>query len=253
MIHWSIARPTCAALEFNRVVGPLLLKPELHARYLEYVRDFIEQVAGKEDFLEEVHNHVTSIYRYVREDYWYMGGEFQIQFSMDGNDWDHSWRQPIVPFLVARVADVREQLKAIDAGTMPRGPHQAVQIEPYEKCVDWRNSTPPAEPVCYNDCLYEGCYMNYWEVTHKCVEEIGTCIHGTYDINCRGIKEGEQYPGMESPREMTGLDTFCQRPYGLNPIKASVCPPPPPPDQDMMNFNYWYKVKLNKTSDAPRP
>jgi CotH kinase protein/Lamin Tail Domain len=253
MIHWSIARPTCSAFEFNRVVGPLLLKPDLHARYLEYVRDFIDQAAGKADFLEEVHNHVTAIYRYVREDYWYMGGEYPAQFSMDGSDWDHSWRQPIVPFLVARVDDIREQLKALDAGTIARGPHLAVPVEPYEQCVDWRNiSQAPPEPACYNDCIYEGCYMNYWEVTHKCIEETGTCLHGTYDISCRGIKEGEQYPGMESPRAMTGLETFCMRPYGLQPIKASVCPPPPPPDQDSLNFNYWYKVN-QETNDLVRP
>jgi CotH kinase protein len=51
-IHWSISRPTCGALELNPVVGPLLLKPELHARYLEHVRDFIQQVAGASDLIQ---------------------------------------------------------------------------------------------------------------------------------------------------------------------------------------------------------
>jgi hypothetical protein len=225
MIHWSIARPTCLGLEFNNVVGPLLLKPELHARYIAYIRDFVDQVAGAPDMLEEITNHARAIYPYVRDDFWYVGGNYPVQFSTNPDDWQGNIRQPLVPFLLARVADVREQLNAMDNRTFPRGPHQLVQEEIYEECVDWRSTQPP-EVVCYNDCLYDGCYENYWQVSHECIAETGTCIHGTYDIDCRGIREGEQYPGMEAVRQSTGLETFCMNPHGLYPIKASICPEP---------------------------
>jgi hypothetical protein len=226
MLHWSIARPTCLGLEFNSVVGPLLLKPALHARYIEYVRDFVEQVAGAPDLLEEINNHARAIYPFVRDDFWYIGGNYPIQFSTNPNDWQGNIRQPLIPFLLGRVEDVREQLQAMDEGTFPRSPHQANKEAIYEECVDWRSNQPPAV-ACYNDCLYDGCYENYWQVSHQCIAETGTCIHGTYDIDCRGIREGEQYPGMESVRESTGLATFCLNPNGLYPIKASICPDPP--------------------------
>jgi hypothetical protein len=77
-LSWSIARPSCGALELNLlVVGPLLLKPDLHARYIGYVRDFIEQVAGAPDMLEEITNHARAIHRYIKDDF-YQSGNFRL-------------------------------------------------------------------------------------------------------------------------------------------------------------------------------
>jgi hypothetical protein len=226
-------------------VGPLLLKPEIHALYLEYVRDFIEEVASAPDLLEEITNHAHAIHRYVQEDFWHVGNSFLLQFSTDAADWKKGvadWKQGVVPFLMARVEDVRQQLTAIDEGTIPRGPHEPVKEANYETCVDWHATKAP-EVSCYNDCLYDGCYKANWFITHQCIKETGSCIHGTYDLECRGIREGEQYPGMESPRSSTGLDTFCIKPYTAFPVKASICPPPPPPDQDKYNFDNFNMVE----------
>jgi hypothetical protein len=203
-------------------VGPLLLKPDLNAWYLGYVRDFIEQVAGAPDMLEEITNHARAIYQYVNDDF-YQSGNFRVQFSTDPADWEKG----LVPFLLARANDVRQQLAAIDGGTMARGPHQPVKEANYETCVDWHIAKAPTVG-CYNDCLYEGCHMANWQLSHQCIEETGTCIHGTYDPECRRIPEGKQYDGMESPRPSTGLDTFCVNTRKPFTIKASVCPPPPP-------------------------
>jgi hypothetical protein len=148
------------------------------------------------------------------------------------------WEKGLVPFLLARANDVRQQLAAIDGGTMARGPHQPVKEANYETCVDWHIAKAPTVG-CYNDCLYEGCHMANWQLSHQCIEEIGTCIHGTYDPECRGIPEGKRYDGMESPRPSTGLDTFCVNTREPFTIKASVCPPPPPPDQDRYNFDAY--------------
>jgi hypothetical protein len=232
-LNWSISRPTCGALELNPVVGPLLLKPELHERYLGFVRDFIEQVAGDEDMWDEITNHAHVIHRYVKDDYW-RKGNFRVQFSRDPAD----WKKGLVLFLMARVESVRQQLAAIDDGTIPRGPHELVKEANYETCVDWHTTEAPVV-ACYNDCLYEGCHMAYWHMSHYCIEETGTCMHVAYDPECWGIPEGEQYPGMESPRASTGLDTFCINTREPIPIKASFCPPPPPPDQDIYNFDEY--------------
>jgi hypothetical protein len=235
-LNWSISRPTCGALELNPVVGPLLLKPELHARYIGYMREFIEQVAGIPAVWEEITNHAHAIHRFVRNDFWH-SGSFRAQFSTDPAD----WKQGEVPFIMARVEDVRQQIEAIDQGTIPRGPHLPVKEASYETCADWRATEAP-EVACYNGCLYDGCHKANWHIAHQCIEETGTCIHGTYDLRCRGVREGEQYPDMESPRTSTGLDTFCINPYGAFPVKASICPPPPPPDEDRYNFDDYNLV-----------
>jgi hypothetical protein len=184
--------------------------------------------------LEEITNHAHAINRYVDDDFWHKGN-FQVQFSTDPAD----WKKGLVPFLMARADDVRQQLEAIDKGTFPRGPHQPVKEASYETCVDWHTTEAPVV-VCYNDCLYDGCYKANWQISRQCIEKTGTCIHGTYDPECKGIREGDQYPGMESPRNSTGLDTFCINTYGAFPVKASICPPP---DQDWYSFDDYNTVE----------
>jgi hypothetical protein len=38
-ITWAITRPTCRAIHTNQLVGPLLSDPDLHARFLEIVKE----------------------------------------------------------------------------------------------------------------------------------------------------------------------------------------------------------------------
>lgn len=142
MLHWSIKRPTCLGLEFNCVVGPLLLKLELHVQCIENVRDFVEQVAGAPDLLEESTNctrHLSFCATTIR---------FNVRpIQLMGKV---IFGRPFVPFLLARVEDIREQLKAMDDGNFPRGPHQPVKEAIYEECVD-RRSTQPPEVACDNE------------------------------------------------------------------------------------------------------
>jgi len=57
----SVIRPTCTGLSENSIVGPLLLDPELHARYLKFVREFVLNVYTNETLWEEMKEHSEAI------------------------------------------------------------------------------------------------------------------------------------------------------------------------------------------------
>ena len=225
LIHWSIIRPTCGSLESNQLAGPLLSNLELHTKYIEYVRSFVDTVLTNQSFIEEMSNHAQAIQDDVTQDFWSTGGVYYSQeLSPDASGWN-SPQMPFLPMLKARAEDVYSQLEALDAGTFPRGPHLEVNTEPDEKCVDWRTTEPPA-PICYEDCEYAGCLKVGWTVPAFCDERTATCYHGDYDVKCKGLAVGDRYDGMEN-RE-GGFATFCSVEIdGVTPIKASECPPEP--------------------------
>lgn len=130
---------------------------------------------------------------------------------------------PFLPLLAARVASVREQLEAIDAGTFPRGPHLKKEVESWEQCVDWRTTAPPAS-ACYQNCFYEGCATLGLAITGFCDETTASCFLGELDRQCEGIADGERYEGMATRED--GSETFCSSAGGF-PAKVSFCPPPP--------------------------
>jgi len=226
---WSILRPTCGSLESNQIVGPLLSDPVLHSEYVEYVRDFVETVVGNASFIEEMMQHAAAIKEDVIEDYWSDGGiHFDAELSPDASEWNTNTtllisQPPFLPLLKARVAAVREQLEAIDAGTFPRGPHLSREVESWEQCVDWRTTEPPAS-ACYQNCQYEGCALPGLSISGFCDENTATCFQGDLDEQCEGIADGERYEGMENRED--GRETFCVGAIGF-PSKVSLCPPPP--------------------------
>lgn len=155
-IYWSITRPTCLSLESNQIVGPLLTDPVLHAEYIEYVRSFVDTVLGNASFIEEMTMHAQAIQEDVVQDFWSSGGiYFDDELSPDAAEWNKTstitQQYPFLPFLKARVAEVRKQLDAIDNETFPRGPHLEKTVEPWEKCVDWRTTEAPYT-ACYQNC-----------------------------------------------------------------------------------------------------
>lgn len=222
LVHWSIVRPTCASLESNQLVGPLLSDPDLHAQYIEYVRSFVDTVIGNESFVEEMMQHAQTIQDDVAEDFWSFGGIFyDNELSPDASEWNIP-QLPLLPLLKAREADVRAQLAAYDAGTFPRGPHLSQGVEPFETCVDWRTTEPPQSVCGEHHCAYEGCDMPDWTVPYICNEDDGICYHGDFDEQCYGIDLLGRYPGMEDRPD--GRTTFCVD-AGGEPIKVSECPP----------------------------
>lgn len=210
LIYWSIVRPTCASLESNQLVGPLLTDPMLHAKYIEYVRSFTETVLGNASFVEEMTRHVKAIQSDVADDWRTLGGAyFGNELSVDASEWytpQREWYYPqltLFPLLKARAAEVRAQLQALDEGTFPRGPHLAKQVEPR---VDWRTEEPPPSP-CFEGCKYEGCFVSDWTIQGLCDVQTGLCYHGDYDEQCRDIPDFQRYDEMENRAD--GRETFC--------------------------------------------
>uniref|UniRef100_A0A7R9Z617 LTD domain-containing protein n=1 Tax=Pseudictyota dubia TaxID=2749911 RepID=A0A7R9Z617_9STRA len=70
LIHWSIERPTCRGFNTNRMAGPLLSDDALRGRYIQYVREFVEDVMTDGDFLQQVRGHLEAIRDEVQRDPW---------------------------------------------------------------------------------------------------------------------------------------------------------------------------------------
>jgi hypothetical protein len=212
MVHWSITRPTCAALEENQLAGPLLSDPTLHSQYLEYVREFVTDVLGDESFLQEIANHAAAIEQDVVSDPWntFYSHDYSSELSSTAAAW-YSPGNPFLAVLRARVDDVLSQLDALNAGNYSDATVEAEQV-----CIDWRgeNLVPDS---CYNNCEYDGCYEPSWTVTGVCDMSTGICYHGQHDDNCAGIPNGETYSGME---QREGGAVFCQ-----DMVALSACLP----------------------------
>eukprot|EP00797_Seminavis_robusta_P004995 Sro1328_g263180.3 (377) ;mRNA; r:11264-12394 len=227
LVHWSIARPTCESLENNPIAGPILSDPVLFNRYIDYVREFTNTVYANETFIAELEEHQAAQEKFVRKDFWSVFGAFySLEKTTESANWEEEEdRYPLLPTMKARAEDVRAQLAAIDAGMFPRGPHGVGvngDYEAWEPCPDWRSQQVNAT-MCEQSCKYYGCDMPGWTVQSHCDELTGTCYHGDYDEQCRGVHDGEQYPGMENTED--GRETFCRFAAGF-PVKAAECPAP---------------------------
>merc|ERR1712232_123711 len=160
LINWSIERPTCRALESNQMVGPLLTNPDLHSRYIDYVREFAESVMTNQTFLDQVHNHLNAIKTEVLKDpYNDFADNFGLELDQSSNTWLHYIGNktyiPFLPAIKARSADIMKQLDAIDNGSIP--PRDLNDIKWWETCVNWNSEAPP-QSSCYEKCYYDGCY-----------------------------------------------------------------------------------------------
>jgi hypothetical protein len=221
-IHWSIVRPTCKSLESNQIVGPLLTNATLLAKYIDYVRIFVDEVIGNASFIEQIQHHGQAIKNEVALDYWSEGGAyFDVNLSLDPTLWNKDQMSPLLPLYVARVADVREQLDALERGTFPRGNpfsgDTTQGVDPEARCVDWHSTG------CPDNCVYEGCDRPDWAISSYCMIEYDRCYHGDVDYMCNGVSNWDQYNGMENRED--GSATFCHDfGDGSGPIKMSACP-----------------------------
>ena len=211
MVHWSIVRPTCKALEENQLAGPLLSDPVLLAEYIGYVRDFVYNIMGDTTFQQEIENHGRALQADVISDAWnaFYSHDYAIELSSSA-PW-YSEGNPLLVVLRARFEDVKDQLEASDDGSY-------AQVASEEVCLDWRGDDI-APDSCYNNCQYEGCYEPYWTVPGVCDANFtGLCYHGEYDENCTLIPNGETYPGMPPRGDEI---VFCQE-----SVRLSACLPP---------------------------
>ena len=219
----SIVRPTCESLESNVIAGPLLTDPALHAQYLEYVKEFYDQVYSNETVFQMAYDHLLEIKEDVYTDFWGLRGVFWLfETSTDPENWNDGIRPSLFALWKARIESVGEQLKAIEEGSVPRGPHIGVlgDVGPLEYCVDWR-SEKQNTTNCVDACLYEGCHVEGWIIESYCDEAVGICYHGYEDPLCAGISKGDQYEGMKDTPD--GRPTHCWFAKGI-PVHAAECP-----------------------------
>jgi len=230
LIHWSIARPTCRALESQQLVGPLLTDKDLHSQYIEYVRKFTQEVMMNQEFLDQLHSHLVAIKTEVRKDsYNEFADHFDLELDTSTDQWLHTLDGnatyvPFLPAVKARSNDIMKQLEAIDKGSVP--PRDQVDIKFWEQCVDWRSTDPPVS-ACYENCFYDGCFQPDFTIPAFCDENTGTCTHSVSDRFCDGVPMFERYDGMEeSLIEGSGKYAFCFDVLFVGPVRMAQCPDP---------------------------
>lgn len=212
MVHWSITRPTCEALEENQLAGPLLSDPTLHEQYLGYVREFVSNVLGDQAFMQEIVNHAAAIQQDVTPDAWntYYSHDYSTELSPTAAQW-YEAGFPLLSVLRSRKYDILKQFDALDMDN-----HTKYQVEADDVCVDWRGDNVIPDS-CHNNCQYDGCYEPSWTVSGTCDTATGICYHGQLDENCAGIPNGDTYPGIE---QREGEAVFCQ-----DMVALSACLP----------------------------
>merc|ERR1712176_685810 len=229
LIHWSIERPTCAALESNQLVGPLLTDKELHSQYIEYVRTFTEEVIMNQTFLDQIYNHLDAIKTEVPKDpYNEFADIFDLELDRNSDQWLHKLDGnvtyiPFLPAVKARSDDIMKQLDAIDKGSFP--PRDLDDIKFWEQCVDWQWESPP-KSACYESCFYDGCFRPDFTIPAACDEATGVCTHAVSDALCEGVPNFLKYDGMEKTFEGSDKESFCFELPFLGSVRMAQCPEP---------------------------
>jgi len=228
LIHWSILRPTCRALESNQLVGPLLTNDTLLSQYTDHVQDFVQGIMMNQTFLDQVLDHLKAIKDEVAKDPWNdMAEKFDVELEQNSDKWRHYFygTVPYIPFLSAmraRSTDIMNQLDAISKNKLPRSPSE---IQSWETCVNWKQAEPP-KTICHANCYYEGCYRPEFTIPAWCDEARRTCIHGISDNLCEGVENLKTYPGMENSFEGSNKQAFCWNDETLGPVRIADCPEP---------------------------
>lgn len=247
MVKWSILRPTCRALESNQLAGPLLTDESLRAKYLSYVKQFVDEIMTDEEFLKQIHDHLVAIKDEALKNDW---NDFAFVYESlelsDEMDWYHDFQVAkyisFLPALRARAAEIQQQLKAVEAGSFPRS---LDDIDGNEVCVDW-SSTEARQTICPQNCQYEGCYGDEFDVSGFCSPDDGKCYHGVRDERCYGLANVARYSSMTN---FEGSDkvAFCWQDPTLGPLKLAECPRPIYDDNnsnDGSNFSARYIITI---------
>ena len=228
-IYWSVARPTCKALSGNPLVGPLLSgegNADNMQRYLEYVKDFNDNVYTNAEFIAEVETHASAIASAVRVDPMaYDGGEsYYREKRAAAGDWQYF---NLLAFMKARGEEVKKQLEALDAGTFPRGGGGGSDgsVPASETCQDWRLEQTSGAVFEMNDAT---CPSSHSEcsLAYICFDETeeGLCNAQT------GQFKDRSWLGQPGETCSWEVDWFCRPcfPYSMCGVKAPPPPSPPP-------------------------
>ncbi len=122
---WSIARPTCRGLSENPLVGPLLLDSEIHAKYMSYVREFVENVYTNESLLSDMEEHIAAIKSTAIE-------------SPDSDTYGSIDASRLLEWMEKRSRNVLKQLDKWDKGEFP----ERASVDSVEVCVSASMKVP---------------------------------------------------------------------------------------------------------------
>lgn len=118
LTDWSVVRPTCRGLSENQLVGPLLLDPELHRRYLSFVREFVEDIYSNELFLTTIKSHAEAIVSTANS-------------SPDSDTYGTMEASDLFDWMNRRSTRVLKQLDLWDDGSLPK----SASIESTDVCA----------------------------------------------------------------------------------------------------------------------
>ena len=84
------------------MVGPLLSDDVLHARYIDYIQEFVDNVMTNDALLDQIHDHLEALQDdIIKYPYGYQVQDLSLELSQ-GDQWLHEVdSKPCIPFLPA--------------------------------------------------------------------------------------------------------------------------------------------------------
>ncbi|GMH60644.1 hypothetical protein TrRE_jg5281 [Triparma retinervis] len=226
-ITWSINRPTCRSLNSNPIVGPLLSDPNLHAQYLVYVKDILDNLLTDALFTE-ISEHITALKPHILGDPFGWGVDPDGEASTTPADANcgATGSCPFLPALKLRRDEIYKQLTALNASTFPRATEDL--FNEGETCADWESTTKKAvanlctdcaeAEICYNSlgCLYRDREDGTWSGLLKDCDPVnGICDVCFPDSTCL-IEEG----GEDSDDEADKVNIVISE-VSSNPVEGT--------------------------------
>lgn len=168
MAYLPILQPTCGPLEEHKVVGRILTTDENMEKYVKYVSELVDVLTAEDGVISDLYDYGNIIKEYIVDDpSWSTTLEEyeDLELGDDIENYGIEESLHLLKFTRFRVQQVKEQIEAIEAGTLPRNG----KYDPDAKCPDWRNSgvdiaksgSTPGDDCAIPDCILAGlCYDN---------------------------------------------------------------------------------------------
>jgi len=199
LVYWPILRPTCGAVESSKTVGRILNSDENVQKYLEYIAEYLE-ILESEKIVDKLYEYGNDIKEYITADPFFSAGNMldlvgtgslgyqsaedyeASELGRDVSDFN-SGISPFLKTLTVRLEQVKEQLEAIEDGTLPRNG----EYDPAAVCPDWRDTQ--TEDYLPGSTVAEDCALDFCKDAGACYDNSPfTCIGGTLLIEeCKAL------------------------------------------------------------------
>ena len=159
--YWPIMQPTCGPIEKHQLFGRILNTDENMEKYLGYVSEFVDVLTAEDGALSNLYDYGNMIKEYIIDDPLSTLTLEEYEDLELGDDIENYNIEGTLHFLKPtrfRVQQVKEQLDAIQAGTLPLNG----EYDPNAVCPDWRNSgtdIPKSGSTYSEDCMLPDCAL----------------------------------------------------------------------------------------------